>query len=230
MAKEERETQEQQQVEEKVSGGQAQEFIERNKKLVQYIGGTIAAIIILGFFGYNYFTGQNEEAQNEMFQAVFYFEKDSVELALYGDDLNPGFEDIADEYSFTKAGNLANYYAGVCHLKLGNFEDAVNYLGNFNGNDLFVQARAYCLMGDAYMEMDEIGDAITYYEKASNYKPNKSFTPMYLMKLGLAYETVNRWKEAAEAYDRIIKEFPAATELNDAKKFKARAEIEQTNT
>ncbi len=231
MAKEERENQEQQQVEESKGASVAQDFIERNKNLVQYVGGTLAAIIVLGFFGYNYFTGQNQEAQEEMFRAVFYFEKDSLDLALYGDgDITLGFEDIVDDYGYTEAGNLAKYYAGACHLKMGNFEEAVDFLKDFSGDDLFVQARAYCLIGDAYMEMDEFGDAIDYYKRASDYKPNKSFTPMYLMKLGLAYETVNNWEAAAEAYGRIISEFPGSTELNDAKKFKARAEIEKTNT
>ncbi len=237
MAKEEKDLQEIEQpvAEEKGSVGTeglVQNFIETNKKLVQYVGGGIAAIILLGFFGYSYYTGQNEEAQVELFPAVFQFEKDSLELALYGDPagLNMGFEDIADEYSYTKAGNLAKYYAGVCHLKLGNFDDAISYLDGFSGNDVFVQARAYCLIGDANMELDQISEAISYYKKASDYKPNKSFTPMYLMKLALAYETASQWESAAEAYDRLIKEYPNATEVNDAKKYKARAEIEMTNT
>jgi tetratricopeptide (TPR) repeat protein len=235
MAKEERDQKENQQnefVEQESAeqGGAVQDFIDRNKKIVQYIGGGIGALILLGYFGYSYFQGQNEEAQVEMFPAVFYFEKDSLDLALNGDGSSLGFVDIIEDYSYTKAGNLAKFYAGACNLKLGNFEEAIDYLDGFSGGDVFVQARAYCMMGDAYTELDDTKNAISNYEKASDYKPNKSFTPMYLMKLGLAYETANRWEDAARAYGRLVKEFPTAAEINDAKKFKARAEIEMTNT
>ena len=210
--------------------GLVQEFLENNKKLVQYIGGAIGAIILLGFFGYSYFTGQNEEAQVELFPAVFYFENDSLELALYGDGSSLGFEDIAGDYGYTKAGNLAKFYAGTSHLKLGNYEEAIDYLNDFSSSDLFIQARAYSLVGDAYMELDEVGSAVSYYKKASNYRPNRSFTPTYLMKLGLAYETLGQWSDAADAYGRIVKEFPTANEIQDAKKYKARAETEARNS
>ncbi len=231
MAKEEREIQEQQQKETSSQNPAAQDFIEKNKQLVQYIGGGILALILAGYFGYNYYTGQNEEAQVEMIQAVFNFEKDSVYSALNGDSRgNLGFVDIIDDYGYTKAGNLAKFYAGACELKLGNYESAIEYLKGFSGNDLFVQARAYCLIGDAYMELDDVEEAIGYLEKASDYKPNKDFTPMYLLKLGLALETVNRWEDAAEAYGRVISDFPTATEINDAKKYKARAETEMSNS
>jgi hypothetical protein len=56
-----------------------------------------------------------------MFQAVRYFESDSLNLALNGDGNNLGFLQIVEDYSGTKAGNLANYYAGVIYLKQGNF-------------------------------------------------------------------------------------------------------------
>ena len=48
------------------------------------------------------------EAQTEMFVAEQYFAKDSFNLALNGDGNYPGFIEIAEDYSVTKAGNLAN--------------------------------------------------------------------------------------------------------------------------
>jgi hypothetical protein len=43
-----------------------------------------------------------------MFQAVYYFEADSLDKALNGDGNNLGFLEIIDEYSVTDAANLAN--------------------------------------------------------------------------------------------------------------------------
>ena len=69
---------------------------------------------------------------------------------------------IIDDYGITDAANLANYYAGVCYLKQGKFELARLYLEDFSSNDLLVQARAYSLVGDTYMEEQKYEDAAKY--------------------------------------------------------------------
>ena len=124
----------------------AEFWFEKNSKLVLGVG-IAALLVVAGYFGFNYYkTNQNELAQKEMFQAVYYFEADSLKLALNGDGNNLGFMDIADEYGISDAGNLANFYAGACFLKQGNYESAVRYLENFKSNDLLVQPRAYSLL------------------------------------------------------------------------------------
>ena len=149
-------------------------------------------LIVAGIFGFRYYKNtQNTQAQNEMFQAVYYFEADSLDLALSGDGNNLGFVDIASEYAITDAGNLANFYAGTAYLKQNKYELAILYLEDFDSKDLLVQARAYSLIGDAYMELADYQNAADYYEKAAGYKPNKYFTPQYLMKAALAHERLN---------------------------------------
>ena len=125
---------------------------------------------------------------DEMFQAVYYFEQDSLDLALRGDGNRFGFLDIIDEYGATKAGNLANYYAGSVYMLKGNYSSAVPFLKDFSSDDILLQARAYSLLGDAYMESDDFVTAVNYYNKAAGYKANKEFTPMYLLKAALAYK------------------------------------------
>lgn len=189
--------------------------------------GIVAAIVLVvgGFFGYRYYTGsQDDLAQGEMFQAVRYFEADSLNLALNGDGNNLGFLQIIEDYSGTKAGNLANYYAGVIYLKQGKFPLAIFHLEDFSSNDLLVQARAYSLIGDAHMEQDNFEDAAKNYAKAAGYKPNKEFTPTYLMKAALAYEKLNQADKAKAAYQTIIDEFWESSEYQNARKFKARLE------
>ena len=159
-----------------------------------------------------------------MFQAVYYFEADSLDKALNGDGNNLGFLEIIDEYGITDAANLANYYAGVSYLKQGKFELARLYLADFSANDLLIQARAYSLVGDSYMEEQKYDDAAKYYSKAANYKPNKYFSPGYLMKEALAYEKLNQPEKAREAYDKIINEYWESSEYQNARKFKARLE------
>lgn len=199
-----------------------EEFVEQNKGLVFGIGAVIL-LVVGGYFGFDYYKGaQNEEAQNEMFQAVYYFESDSLDLALNGDGINLGFKDIIDEYGITDAANLANYYAGASFLKQGDFKSALLYLEDFSSSDLLVQARAYSLMGDAHMELQDYVSAAEYYEKAADYKSNKYFSPRYLMKAALAYEYAENIEAAKKSYDTIINEFWDSSEVQNAKKYKAR--------
>lgn len=204
--------------------GRGESFLKENAKVVGGLIG-LAVLVIAGilFFQINK-ANQNETAQGEMFQAVYFYEQDSVDLALNGDGVNPGFLAIIDEYSGTDAANLSNFYAGSIYLSQGEFQKAVDHLKNFSSDDYFVQAKAYSLIGDAYMELGNHSEAINFYNKAVNYKANKYFTPMYLNKLAIAYEEAGQLDNAIKAYDRIETEYAESYEFTAARKHKARLE------
>lgn len=205
---------------EKVEG--VEHWIEEHPKIVFGVLGAIV-LIVGGYFGFRYWTtSQDEQAQKDMFQAVRYFEADSLDLAMNGDGNNLGFKQIIEDYSMTDAGNLANFYAGAVCLKQGKYQLAVFYFEDFKSSDELVQARAYSLMGDAYMEQKKYEDAGTYYSKAASHRPNKYFTPSYLMKAALAYEKANQNDKAIKAYQQVIDEYWESTEFQNARKFKAR--------
>jgi len=204
--------------------GRGESFLKENAKVVGGLIG-LAVLVIAGilFFQINK-ANQNQTAQGEMFQAVYFYEQDSVDLALNGDGVNPGFLAIIDEYSGTDAANLSNFYAGSIYLSQGEFQKAVDHLKNFSSDDYFVQAKAYSLIGDAYMELGNHSEAINFYNKAVNYKANKYFTPMYLNKLAIAYEEAGQLDNAIKAYDRIETEYAESYEFTAARKHKARLE------
>lgn len=202
----------------------AEAWLEKNPKLLAGIG-VVLALAVGGYFAFTYYKSNlEEEAQRQMFQAIFYFEADSLSLALNGDGNNLGFIGIIDEYGITKAANLAHFYAGVSFLKQGKYEAARLYLEDFKSNDLLIQARAYSLIGDTYMEEQKYADAARFYEKAANYKPNKYFTPAYLMKAALAYEKAEQREKAIKAYDEVINKYWESAEYQNARKLKARLE------
>ena len=196
----------------------------KNQNIVLGLG-TALAIAIASVFGYTYYIeSQNEAAQNDMFQAIFYFESDSLNRALNGDGNNYGFLEIIDEYGGTEAANLAHYYAGVSFLKQEQYDDAIVHLSDFSSSDLLVQARAYALIGDAYMEQEDFQQAADYYERAANYKPNEFFTPQYLVKAALAYEAMGDHSTAAETYGQVVEEYPESAEYQQALKQQTRLE------
>lgn len=196
----------------------AQHIVEKNKNIITYIGGAIL-LAVVGYMGYHWYSNkQDEEAQAALFPIVSKFDTDSTK------GLSKEFIKVADEYGMSKAGNLAHFYAGVASLKDGKYDEAIEQLKDFSSNDLLVQARAYSLIGDAYVEKKAYGDAIDYYKKAVDYKPNKFFTPVYLMKLAGAYEANKDNDKAIEAYATIIDKYEDSQEVNMAKKYKSKLE------
>ncbi len=200
----------------------SEEFIEKNKTVVFSIGGVIAIVLLGVIFGKYYLNSQEDLAQRDLFQAQYYFESDSLGLALNGDGNNYGFLDIIDEYAMTDAANIANFYAGATYLKMGDFDNAIRYLSDYSSSDFLVQARAYALIGDAYMELGDYKQAAGFYEKAANYNANKEFSPAYLQKAALANEKAGNSAAAMNNYQTILDEFFGASEYNDAKKNVAR--------
>lgn len=196
----------------------AQHLVEKNKNIITYIGGAIL-LAVLGYMGYHWYANkQDEDAQAALFPIVNKFDSDSAK------SLSKEFVKVADEFGMSKAGNLAHFYAGVSSLKDGKYDEAIEQLKDFSSNDLLVQARAYSLIGDAYVEKKAYSDAIDYYKKASDYKPNKFFTPVYLMKLAGAYEANKENDKALEAYTTIVEKYEESQEVNLAKKYKSKLE------
>ncbi len=205
----------------------AEQFLEDKKNRGLVLGvGTVIAVALAAFIGYRfYMTNLEEEAQTELFQAVYYFEADSLGKALNGDGNNYGFLDVIDQYGMTDAANMANFYAGATFLKLGDHESAIRYLKDFSASDLLVQAKAYSLIGDAYMDLEDYNEAYDYYGKAVSYKPNEQFTPLYLTKLAVAAEMKGDKQAAIQAYGRIVDEYKKSQEYQEARKHKARLEV-----
>lgn len=203
----------------------SERFLEENYKIV--IGIIVGIIIVvLGVFGYIKYVKEprEREAQSQIFMAQRYFEVDSLNLALNGDGNALGFLAIADEYGSTKAGKLANYYAGISYLKLGDFDNAISYLEKFKSKDEIVSCMAIGAIGDAYLEKGDQDKALSQYEKAAKNKENTFTTPMFLMKAGLVYELKGQWKEALEIYQRIKKDYYRSFEAQEIDKYIARAE------
>ena len=200
---------------------ESEDFIRRHRGLL--LGILVAVVaVVAGAFGYNYWrTDQNQRGQAAMFRAVNYWEADSLAKATKGDGQHPGIDKVASEYSGTKAGNLANFYAGTAALKQGKFQQAYDYLDKFSSGDYLVQSRAYSLMGDAQLELNKPKEAAELYAKAADHNANEYFSPGYVLKQGIALEAAKDNAAAVKAYDRIINDYPSAQEVAEAQQRKA---------
>lgn len=203
-------------------------FIEKNQKLLINIGIALV-VVVLGFYAIrNYYIIPREaDATAQMFMAQKYFEKDSLKLALNGDGNYPGFLQIIDEYKWTSASNLAHYYAGICMLKQGKFQNAIDQLKSFSGKDELVAPMAIGAIGDAYIELNQPDKAASEYEKAANLRDNKFTTSLFLQKAAFAYEEMKSFDKALEIYEKIKTKYPNSLEAMDVDKYIAKIKTVQ---
>jgi tetratricopeptide (TPR) repeat protein len=156
------------------TASRTEDWVAKNQKIIiGFVAGI--AVLTVGYLAYQKFieAPKQDEAANELFVAQQNFEQatngvasDSLyKLALNGSEGKFGFIKIADEYSGTDAGNLANYYAGISYLNTGKFDDAIKYLEKFKSDDAIVSALAVGAIGDAYSQKNQEKEALKYYLK-----------------------------------------------------------------
>lgn len=204
-------------------------FENNSKKIITAFAAIV--VIAIGIILYYQFVRvpRNAEASTELYKAEFEFARDSFNLALNGIEGEfSGFATIVEEYGSSPAGNAARYYAGVCCMRLGEFENAINYLEDFSSDEPFIGSQAVALIGDANMELGNNDKAVSYYMKAADMANNTYLTPMFLIKAGNTYELLGNYKEALNVYKRVQDEFYTTLERTDKtniEKYIQRAEL-----
>ena len=220
MATKEKETVE---VEELVSRSEL--FIE--KYSTKILVGIVAIIVIAGgIFAYRnlYLAPKQLEASAALFKGEQYFARDSFQLALNGNGADfAGFEAIIEQYGSTKAGNLAKAYAGICYFNLGEYEKALELLKSFSASDQMISPAIVGKIGDCYVNMGNTQEGISYFEKAAQAADNNVISPVYLKKAGIAYESLQQYDKAVNAYKTIKEKYYGSMEASDIDKYIARA-------
>jgi tetratricopeptide (TPR) repeat protein len=203
------------------TASKTEDWVAKNQKIII---GLVAGIAIatIGYLAYQKFieNPKQDEAANEMFVAQQNFQKatdgvasDSLyKLALNGSEGKFGFVQIADQYSGTDAGNLANYYAGMAYLNTGKFDDAIKYLGEFKSEDLILSALAKGAIGDAYSQKNQQKEALEYYVKAAESNKNDFTTPRFLLKAGKTALALGQKEDALKYFTDIKENFDATPE------------------
>jgi len=199
-------------------------FIEKNKNILTIVIGVII-VIVLAYFGFKkmYLAPLEEEAQSQMYMAEMYFEQDSLNRALYGDGNELGFLDIIDDYGMTKSANLANYYAGICYLNLGEYKNAIGCLEDFNPEGQILGPMAIGAIGDAYMELGDSEKAANCYINAAKENDNDFTSPTFLFKAGWVYEIMGDYSKALNVYEKIKQDYPKSYEAREIDKFISKA-------
>ena len=205
--------------------GRVEAFIMRNSRsLLTALG--VVIIVVGGFFGYKYLVAvpRMEKASAMMFAAEQQFAQDSFKLALNGDGNFAGFLQVIEKYGSTGTGNVARHYAGICYLRLGQYQEALDYLTQYKGStddvpSALLAAQNYGLRGDGYVQMGDYAEAAKSYEKAVATSSDPLTAPYYLKKAGEVYEKLGDNAKALAAYEAVEVDYPTSMEARDIQKY-----------
>jgi tetratricopeptide (TPR) repeat protein len=214
----------------------SEQFIEKyQKQIIVGVSAIILLVVVILGVRHAYLIPKEREAENAMFKGEDLFAQNQYKLALEGDSASYiGFEAIIDQYGFTKSANLAKAYAGVCYYKLGDLENALKYLNDFDANDRMIAPAIVGLIGDCYIDQayavqdnvdeEKVKQGIDYFNKAAEKADNELLSPIFLKKAGLAYESLGNYKKAVETYTLIKDKYSNSLEGSNVEKYIDRAQ------
>ena len=206
---------------------QSEAFLIKYKNAI--IGGVVAVIIIVaGFILYKnlYAEPREEKAQAALFKGQEYFEQDAFEQALNGDSIGyTGFLKVADDYSGTKAANLAKAYAGICYAQLGKYEEAVKMLDSFNGKDQMVAPAILGAAGNCYAQLGQLDKAASTLLSAADKADNNTLSPIFLIQAGEILVKQGKYDDAVNAYTKIKDKYFQSYQAMDIDKYIEQAKL-----
>ena len=206
---------------------QSEAFLIKYKNAI--IGGVVAVIIIVaGFIMYKnlYAEPREEKAQAALFKGQEYFEQDAFEQALNGDSIGfVGFLKVADDFSGTKAANLAKAYAGICYAQLGKYEEAVKMLDSFNGKDQMAAPAILGAAGNCYAQLGQLDKAASTLLSAADKADNNTLSPIFLIQAGEILVKQGKYDDAVNAYTKIKDKYFQSYQAMDIDKYIEQAKL-----
>ncbi len=197
-------------------------LIDKYKKPVM-AGLAVVVVAVAGFFLYKSFIlePKNQKANEALFKGEQYFAMNDYDKALKGDSTGyKGFIYIAEEYSSTKAGNLARLYAGMSYAQSGNYQEAVKYLESYDEcDDEMITPAAVGVLGNCYAQLNQLDKATETLLKAADMADNTTLSPMYLQQAGEIFESQGNTDKAMNCYKEIKNKYPQSMQAVEIDKY-----------
>ena len=197
--------------------GKAEEFVLKNKKA--FIGIIVAIIVIAALNAFGVFSpksNENSEANQAIANIEYKVFEGDFETALNGDDFNIGLLEIIEKYDGTSAANKANLYAGIVYAQQKQYEEAIKYLSEYEGEDNIIAAKAKQTLGNCYSQTGDLDKAINLVIDAAEMANNIAVTPSCWRDAAAMYEAQGNTAEAMKLYNRIKNEYPGSPVANEA--------------
>ncbi len=203
----------------------SEEFIQKNQKTIIIVVCAIVAVALIIFCWFRFYKQPREvKAAEALYMAENYYDSGDYQTALDGDGTAPGLLSVIDNYGSTKAGNLAKLYAGIANLRLGKYDEAVKFLKDYDGKDLYTEPIALMAQADAEAEKGNTEAAAKLYVKASETNANEVTSPSALVKAGICYDILGNKDKALECFKKVKSTYVRSTDWPEVDKYIGLAE------
>jgi len=186
-------------------------FISHHSKSIA-LGGIIVLILILSIFFYQRWEKKNEENAYQLFNlAVEIYQTVSTpyregSIQEYKNVLKK-FKEVIEKYPRTSPGKISVLYQGNLHLRLGEYEEAIQSYESFlqkAEKEKLYHSFALEGLGYSFEGKKDYEKAINAYQKIIQTGENFQMSNAYLG-MGRCFEKLGKNKEALENYRSFLK-------------------------
>ena len=212
---------------ENILGEDLFEYYSNNKKQSQLILIAVG-VLIVAFLGYNFVymdmivKPKEKESIEKIWQAESKaFDEQDWASAINGDSLGfySGFKKVSENYSGYSGADVAQYNLGISYLNNREYENAIKTLKKVSFDDELLGTVSLGAIGDAFLQLGSVSDALDYYNKAYKRRDNDLTSPMYMMKAALCLEAQGDFEMAIKVYKELYLKYPNSTHAINAEKY-----------
>ena len=199
----------------------SEQFVDKNREqLTLGLGGAAALILIVIGYSSLVVAPKNTAAEEAAFMAEHYFAKDSADLAMLGDGLNAGLEEILSDHSGTPAAARAAFELGIMHRDAARFDEAVDAFNQAGFSDDVFGPLTDANIGDCLVELGDLEGAEGHFASAASGAASglaaKALSPMCSYKRALVLIELGNEDKARGVLEDLAEDFPNSTYASNA--------------
>lgn len=199
----------------------SEKFVDDNKKQLSLGLGALAAVILV-VIGYSSLivAPKNHAAEEASFMAEHYFSKDSADLAMLGDGLSAGLEEVLSDHSGTPAAARAAFQLGIIHRDAARFDEAVDAFNQAGFSDDVFGPLVDANLGDCYVELGDLDAAQSHFASAASAAgaglAANALAPMCAYKQALVLIELGNTSKAQRVLEDLASDYPNSTYASSA--------------
>jgi TolA-binding protein len=198
----------------------AETFIKKNNKKI--VAGVIAvAAVLIAIFSVRSCNEKKAAEAKEAFTAVEAAGLMSID-SLSNAAALAEYEAYLNEWGDHAVG-AASFEAGIAAFEAKDYNKAIEFFTNYEGEDAIYNARALACIADCYVELGNYEKAYENYAAAVA-KADNEFASEYAFRAGLVAEKLGKNDKALAMYQTIKDKYPATPRAVEIEKYISRVE------
>ena len=198
----------------------AEAFITKNNKKI-IVGVILVLVLVVGFLVFRSINETKSVEAQEAFTAVEAAGLMSID-SLSNAAALAEYEAYLNEWGGHAVG-AASFEAGIAAFEAKDYNKAIEFFTNYEGEDVIYNARALACIADCYVELGNYEKAYENYAAAVA-KADNEFASEYAFRAGLVAEKLGKNDKALAMYQTIKDKYPSTPRAVEIEKYISRVE------